>query len=54
MSNFPTVRMRRTRQNEQLRSLVRETRLSVDQLIYPLFVAEEYPNRVKSRPCQVL
>lgn len=52
MSNFPTVRMRRTRQNEQLRSLVRETRLEVSQLIYPLFVAEELtePREVPSMP----
>ncbi len=40
MTHFPTVRLRRTRQNEKLRALVRETRLSVDQLIYPLFIAE--------------
>lgn len=52
MSNFPTVRMRRTRQNEKLRSLVRETRLSVDQLIYPMFVAEDIsePREVSSMP----
>ncbi len=52
MSNFPTVRMRRTRQNEKLRSLVRETRLFVDQLIYPLFVAEDIsePREVSSMP----
>src|SRR5258708_17917306 len=41
MSTFPIVRMRRTRQSEQLRGLVRETHLSVDQLIYPLFVGED-------------
>ncbi|HEV2581445.1 MAG TPA: porphobilinogen synthase [Ktedonobacteraceae bacterium] len=40
MSTFPTVRMRRIRQNEQLRGLVRETHLNVEQLIYPLFIAE--------------
>ncbi len=52
MSNFPTVRMRRTRQNEKLRSLVRETHLSVDQLIYPMFVAEDIakPREVSSMP----
>src|ERR1700686_3113963 len=41
MSTFPTVRMRRTRQNERLRGLVRETHLNVEQLIYPLFIAED-------------
>ncbi len=52
MTNFPTVRMRRTRQNEKLRSLVRETRLSVDQLIYPLFIAEgiQEPHEISSMP----
>src|SRR6202163_2747329 len=41
MSTFPTIRMRRTRQNERLRGLVRETHLNVEQLIYPLFIAED-------------
>lgn len=52
MSNFPTVRMRRTRQDERLRGLVRETRLSVEQLIYPMFVAEEIdePRAISSMP----
>ena len=52
MSMFPTVRMRRLRQNEKLRSLVRETRLSVDQLIYPLFIAEgiREPREISSMP----
>jgi porphobilinogen synthase len=35
---FPTYRPRRLRRNETLRRMVRETRLSVDQLILPLFV----------------
>lgn len=35
---FPTVRMRRLRRNENLRRMVRETSLSLDNLIYPLFV----------------
>jgi porphobilinogen synthase len=52
MNNFPTVRLRRTRQNEKLRSLVRETHLSIDQLIYPLFIAEDIsePREVSSMP----
>jgi len=32
--------MRRARQNEKIRGLVRETHLSIEQLIYPLFIAE--------------
>jgi porphobilinogen synthase len=36
--SFPTQRPRRLRRSEALRSLVRETRLSVDGLIYPMFV----------------
>jgi porphobilinogen synthase len=35
---FPTVRMRRLRRDERLRSLVRETRLDASRLILPLFV----------------
>src|SRR6266446_690360 len=52
MSDFPIVRMRRTRQNEKLRSLVRETHLNVDQLIYPLFIAEniDEPREISSMP----
>ena len=52
MTNFPTVRMRRTRQNEKLRGLVRETHLSTEQLIYPLFIAEDIhePREISSMP----
>ena len=35
---FPETRMRRLRRSPTLRRLVRETRLSVDNLVYPLFV----------------
>jgi porphobilinogen synthase len=44
--------MRRTRQNERLRALVRETHLSVDQFIYPMFVAEgiHEPQPISSMP----
>ena len=35
---FPVARPRRLRRTEGLRRLVRETRLAVDRLIYPLFV----------------
>jgi porphobilinogen synthase len=36
---YPEYRPRRLRRNETLRRMVRETKLSVDDLIYPLFVA---------------
>lgn len=36
--HYPLYRPRRLRRNESLRRMVRETRLSVEQLIYPLFV----------------
>ena len=36
---FPTQRPRRLRRGERLRSMVRETRLTPDRLIYPLFIA---------------
>jgi len=35
---FPEYRPRRMRRNETLRSLIRETHLSTDQLVYPLFI----------------
>jgi porphobilinogen synthase len=38
MAGFPEVRMRRLRQNEKLRRMVQETRLSPLDLVYPLFV----------------
>lgn len=38
MSVFPIYRPRRLRASENLRRLVRETSLSVDDLIYPMFV----------------
>jgi porphobilinogen synthase len=38
--NFPEQRPRRLRRTEALRRLVRETRLSPQDLIYPLFVSE--------------
>ena len=38
--NFPKVRMRRMRYDDFSRRLMRETKLSVDDLIYPMFVIE--------------
>ena len=35
---FPEYRPRRLRKNENFRRLIRETRLSIDDLVYPLFV----------------
>ena len=40
MTGFPLSRSRRLRQTEPLRALVRETRISVGDLVYPLFVVE--------------
>ena len=40
MAQFPVARMRRLRATDTTRRLVRETHLSVDDLIFPLFVAE--------------
>jgi porphobilinogen synthase len=37
---FPKTRMRRLRSSDAMRRLVRETALSVDDLVYPLFVRE--------------
>ena len=41
MSSFPITRLRRLRRTGQLRDLVRETSLTVDDLVMPLFVAPE-------------
>jgi porphobilinogen synthase len=51
---FPGRRLRRLRRTETLRRMVRETRLSVDQLIYPLFIAEtvRQPQEIASMPGQ--
>ena len=38
--NFPLIRMRRMRKDDFSRRLMRENRLSVDDLIYPMFVTE--------------
>ncbi|MCX5907037.1 MAG: porphobilinogen synthase [Deltaproteobacteria bacterium] len=43
---FPAYRPRRLRKNETLRRMVRETKLSVDDFIYPLFVI--YGRKVKN------
>jgi porphobilinogen synthase len=40
MSGFPQLRLRRLRRNEALRELIRETRVDVGDLVYPLFVVE--------------
>jgi porphobilinogen synthase len=37
---FPVSRMRRMRKDEFTRRLMRETRLSVDDLIFPIFIVE--------------
>src|ERR1700736_737030 len=49
---FPITRLRRLRQREQLRSMVRETRLSPTSLVYPLFVCpgEGVRKEVRSMP----
>ena len=49
---FPANRLRRLRQNETLRSLVRETRLTPEAFVYPLFVCpgEGVRKEVRSMP----
>jgi porphobilinogen synthase len=51
-NSFPQIRMRRMRRDEFSRRLMRETRLSVDSLIYPVFVVEGRGQRqpVESMP----
>jgi porphobilinogen synthase len=38
--SFPNTRLRRMRRDEFSRRLMRETQLTVDSLIYPMFVVE--------------
>ena len=40
MSSYPGLRLRRLRRTETLRALVRETKVEVGDLVYPLFVVE--------------
>jgi porphobilinogen synthase len=49
---FPEYRPRRLRRTENIRSLVRETHLSIDDLIYPLFICEgkNIKQEIKSMP----
>ena len=46
-SKFPNVRMRRMRKDDFSRRLMRESNLSVDDLIYPMFVLEGEGQREK-------
>ncbi|MFA0783579.1 MAG: hypothetical protein YYHSYBAR_001970, partial [Candidatus Fervidibacter sacchari] len=52
MPVFPIVRMRRLRRTETLRRMVRETTLTVNDLIYPMFVVpgEKQRQEVPSMP----
>ncbi len=52
MATFPTKRLRRLRYNPTVRDMVRETALSKNDLIYPLFVVhgKGIKNEIKSMP----
>jgi porphobilinogen synthase len=60
VSSYPDVRLRRFRRTPPLRALVRETRLSLDQFVMPLFVApeslrnEELPGMSRHPPDELL
>ena len=49
---FPETRLRRLRHSEQMRSMVRETRLSPTSFVYPMFVCagEGVRKEVRSMP----
>src|SRR2546421_11513711 len=51
---FPIHRMRRLRRNQRLRNLVRETRLSPESMIYPIFICpgQNIRKEVESMPGQ--
>lgn len=46
MSSFPKIRLRRLRQNSTIRDLVRETHLTLDKIVLPLFI--KYGSEIKS------
>ena len=52
MANYPIKRLRRLRYNPLIRDMIRETELSKNDLIYPLFVVtgDKIKNEVKSMP----
>ena len=51
LSNFPLHRPRRLRSNKWIRNLVQETRILVNDLIYPIFVTyETKSSEIKSMP----
>ena len=52
MAEYPTKRLRRLRYNPLVRDLIRETSLSKNDLIYPMFIAhgENIKNEVRSMP----
>ncbi|MBB71696.1 MAG: porphobilinogen synthase [Legionellales bacterium] len=54
MTSFPETRLRRLRQHPKLRDLVRETRVSVNDLILPLFIHHDPDHRqeIASMPGQ--
>lgn len=52
MAPFPQLRLRRLRRTEPLRKMVRETRINIDDLIYPLFVVpgQSVKEEIESMP----
>jgi porphobilinogen synthase len=52
LTSFPATRLRRLRATENMRSLVRENRVTADDLIYPVFVEEagDAPQPITSMP----
>ncbi len=52
MAPFPQLRLRRLRRTEPLRKMVRETRVNIEDLIYPLFVVsgQRVKEEIESMP----
>ncbi len=50
--HFPDYRLRRLRKSEHIRKMVRETTLSVDDFVYPMFIApgKSFKEEIKSMP----
>lgn len=52
MQNFPISRLRRLRKTEKFRNLIAETKLSIENFVYPFFISEQIkkPKKISSMP----
>ena len=51
--SFPATRLRRLRRSDRLRALVRETRLDLDDFVFPLFVGPRTEPNASNRSIKI-